>query len=83
MIANEIKSGWMAFSSMWEDGRDWPSAAHDSLLNLFFALQYSLAKELNALRLDDAPWQGFWSAKNRFFTQPVEAPLRASPSLTS
>ena len=25
------------------------------LLNLFFAFSFSLAKELNALRLDDAP----------------------------
>lgn len=68
---------------MREDGRGWPGAARDGLLNLFFAFYGSLAKELNALRLDDAPWQGFWSAKNRFFTQTVKAPLRASPSLTS
>lgn len=73
----------MTFSSIREDGRGWPGAARDGLLNLFFAFYGSLAKELNALRFDDAPWQGFWSAKNRFFTQTVKAPLRASPSLTS
>ena len=66
-----------------KDGEGLPNAAHDQLLNLFFALESILTKELNALRLNDALWQGVWSAKNRFFTQPVKAPLRASPSLTS
>lgn len=38
------------------DSGEWlANAPRDGLLNLFFALKYSLAKVLNALRLDDAP----------------------------
>ncbi|MCQ1532772.1 hypothetical protein [Mitsuokella jalaludinii] len=63
-----------------KDGEGLPNAAHDQLLNLFFALESILTKELNALRLNDALWQGVWSAKNRFLTQLVKAPLMGSPS---
>lgn len=38
-----------------ESGEGLSNAPHDGRLNLFFALDGSLAKVLNALRLDDAP----------------------------
>ncbi|HBQ30343.1 MAG TPA: hypothetical protein DD660_04765 [Mitsuokella multacida] len=63
-----------------KDGEGLSNTPHDQLLNLFFAMESILTKELNALRLNDALWQGFWSAKNRFLTQLVKAPLMASPS---
>ena len=63
-----------------DSGERLANAPRDGLLNLFFALQYSLAKVLNALRLNDAPWQGDGLAKNRFFTQSVKDPLMTSRS---
>lgn len=56
-------------------GDGWPTLRGDVLLNRFFAFQSILPKALNALRLDDALSKGFSWAKNRFFTQRVNAPL--------
>lgn len=56
-------------------GDGWPTLRGDALLNRFFAFQSILPKALNALRLDDALSKGFSWAKNRFFTQRVNAPL--------
>lgn len=58
-------------------GDSWPTLRGDALLNRFFAFQSILPKALNALRLDDALSKGFSWAKNRFFTQRVNAPLMA------
>jgi hypothetical protein len=66
-----------------EEVKGLANAPHDGRLNLFFVLDGNLTKVLNALRLNDAPWQGFWSTKNRFFTPSVKAPLMASPSPSS
>ena len=41
-----------------KDGEGLPNAAHDQLLNLFFALESILTKELNALRLNGCSFLG-------------------------
>ncbi|RHF51079.1 hypothetical protein DW674_08250 [Mitsuokella multacida] len=48
-----------------KDGKGLSNTPHDQLLNLFFAMESILTKELNAFRLNDALWQGFWSAKKQ------------------
>ena len=78
-LVRGTRIGYLAQQNMVTSGESiWNEL--QSVYEPVFAMESILTKELNALRLNDALWQGFWSAKNRFLTQLVKAPLMASPS---
>ena len=54
-IGDDGSVGRLARGIASDSGERLANAPRDGLLNLFFFFFYSLAKVLNALRLDDAP----------------------------